>query len=99
MTDDESHQAGCRAAWRRVFLILKPVNAITIDITGDNMLKMQHGIYTTVATPRTALCVTPQEFHGISTDVTLTLSSIVRLRSRGSRARAGRRCGTYCRRL
>ena len=37
-----------------------------------------------VATPSTVDCVMPQEFHGISTDVTDTLSSIVRLRRRGS---------------
>ena len=37
-----------------------------------------------VATPSTVDCVMPQEFQGISTDVTDTLSSIVRLRRRGS---------------
>lgn len=33
-------------------------------------------------TPRTVACVIPQEFHGINTDVTVTESSTVRLRSR-----------------
>ena len=35
-----------------------------------------------VLTPRTVACVIPQEFHGINTDVTVTESSTVRLRSR-----------------
>lgn len=53
-----------------------------IDISGDIMLKKQYGRYSSVGTRRTVAWVMPQEFHGMSTEVTVAESSVARLRSR-----------------
>lgn len=37
-----------------------------------------------VGTPNTVACVMPHVFHGTSTEVTVTLSSVVRLSNRRS---------------
>ena len=47
-------------------------------------MNIQNGKYESVATPSTVDCVIPQEFQGISTDVTETESSIERPNNRGS---------------
>lgn len=57
-----------------------PKYPYAIVINGDIRLKKQNGRYVSVATPNTADCVAPQEFHGIKTDVTVPLSSNVLLR-------------------
>ena len=51
-------------------------------ISGEMRLKKQYGRYVSVATPSTVDCVMPQVFHGISTDVTVAASSVVRLSRR-----------------
>lgn len=55
-----------------------------IDISGEMMLKKQKGMYVSVGTPNTVAWVMPQVFHGMSTDVTVALSSAVRESNRGS---------------
>ena len=54
--------------------------ATVILIKGLIMLKKQYGRYTSVGTLKIVACVIPQLFHGINTDVTVTASSVVRLK-------------------
>ena len=55
-----------------------------ILIIGEIKLKKQNGKYDNVEIPKIADCVAPQVFQGINTEVTVPLSSIVRLKFSGA---------------
>ena len=61
----------------------KPRMATRHDMKGLMMLKKQKGRYTTVGMPSTVLCVMPHAVHGTRTEVTVALSSVLRLSSSG----------------
>ena len=69
---------------RRVPYPLLIIAATTTLIKGLMRLKKQYGRYATVAIPRDVDCAIAHVFHGISTDVTVLESSIVRDSSRDS---------------
>ena len=55
---------------------------MSILINGLMRLKKQYGRYVRVGMPSTVACVMPHVFHGISGDVTVAPSSVVRLSKR-----------------
>lgn len=61
-----------------------PVIATKILINGLMILKKQYGKYVSVGTFKMVACVIPHVFHGISGEVTVTASSVVRLSKRSS---------------
>ena len=65
-------------------------------ISGVMKQKIAKGKYVIVATPSTLDWTTAQVFQGISTELTVPLSSSVRLRTSGARPKVCKRHGTYC---